>query len=417
MLARILAICAPPSVTMDETEERAVRGKQARIVRRGLSSTLAGSIIVTNITGFLLWLNLGAEVALAWTAGALAVVMARLSFNLSPRADGVIATAPGRFLALTATGALASGLIWASLPVLIGDPRALDDGAFVIFILAGTSAGAVALGAAHARIALAFAVPMLLSLAASLVFHGGSTFLVFAACVLIFAVLLAKGAKFGESTLISALRLNYEKSRLADSLAEANARAVDAMDRLRHLAHHDGLTDVANRHAFTEELARRIETARAGGDGFAVMLFDVDHFKTVNDTLGHAAGDDLLRTVAARCRAMLGPGDFLARFGGDEFTLLTPMSGGGGAVRHLAGRLVATFAEPVAVAGREIDIGISVGVASYRGEDQSADDLLAAADKALYQAKADGRGCWRAAEPARRDGRGESDRVMRSAAG
>jgi diguanylate cyclase (GGDEF)-like protein/PAS domain S-box-containing protein len=153
-------------------------------------------------------------------------------------------------------------------------------------------------------------------------------------------------------------------------------------DTLRHRAEHDDLTGLLNRSAVVEHLRVRME----GGSAASVLLLDLDGFKGVNDSLGHAAGDQLLVAVAARLRGAVRPDDLVARLGGDEFAIV--VSGAIADAAVLATRILRAFDEPVLVRGRGVQVRTSIGVASM-GE--AADDLLRNADVAMYAAKAAGR--------------------------
>ena len=160
----------------------------------------------------------------------------------------------------------------------------------------------------------------------------------------------------------------------------SDQRALE--DRLRHRAEHDSLTDLANREALAEALAARI----AMGEQPSVVLLDLDGFKALNDSLGHAAGDQLLRVVATRLRRAVRPRDVVARLGGDEFAVVT--DGGHQQAYGIALRITELLDEPVAVGGRAVRCRASLGVAT---QGASADELIRNADLAMYEAKAAGR--------------------------
>ncbi len=162
-------------------------------------------------------------------------------------------------------------------------------------------------------------------------------------------------------------------------------------DRLAHEAAHDAMTGLPNRARFLDRLLIALQTAKRTGRRVAVLFVDLDEFKVINDGLGHAAGDQLLATIADRLRQSLRPGDVVARFGGDEFTVLCDQVADENAARELAARLAASIAEPVPLGLGEVFITASVGIAISGKPDDTPETLLRDADTAMYRAKADGR--------------------------
>ncbi len=168
-------------------------------------------------------------------------------------------------------------------------------------------------------------------------------------------------------------------------------------DELRHQAFHDPLTGLANRPLFQDRLSHAVALARRQDRGFAVLFLDLDDFKTINDSLGHARGDDLLRAVADRIGAILRPSDTAARLGGDEFALLVEVVDEERDALAIARRILDAIALPVPIAGRELRVTASIGVAAWSGA-ASVEDLLRNADTAMYAAKADGKATARVFE-------------------
>jgi diguanylate cyclase (GGDEF)-like protein len=156
---------------------------------------------------------------------------------------------------------------------------------------------------------------------------------------------------------------------------------------LAHRALHDGLTGLPNRTLFLDRLGQALRRSRRRERGVAVVFLDLDRFKVVNDSLGHKAGDRLLVDVAMRLSSALRPSDTLARFGGDEMTLLCEDVGGAGDVRVIAQRLLDTFAEPFIVQDGEAFLQASLGVAISRDGFEVPEDLIRDADAAMYRAK------------------------------
>lgn len=161
--------------------------------------------------------------------------------------------------------------------------------------------------------------------------------------------------------------------------------------KLHHQANYDALTAQPNRMMAIERLRQEIRSAHRRQQRFALLFIDLDDFKVVNDTMGHAAGDQLLVAVSAHLRTSLREEDTLARLGGDEFLVLLPRIGQAGEARDVAGRLVEAVAQPVLLGGREVVVHCSIGIALYPNDGETVEDLMANADNAMYQAKKPGR--------------------------
>jgi diguanylate cyclase (GGDEF)-like protein len=167
-----------------------------------------------------------------------------------------------------------------------------------------------------------------------------------------------------------------------------------AEERVRYLAHHDGLTRLANRVVLREHLERELGRCRRD-EIWAVLCVDLDQFKNVNDTLGHPTGDLLLRAVAERLRGCVREGEIVARLGGDEFAIVQAGTDQPAHASLLAERIIEVLGKPFDIDGHEVTIGASVGIAVSGADGGDADTLLKHADMALYRAKADGRGVYR----------------------
>ncbi len=185
----------------------------------------------------------------------------------------------------------------------------------------------------------------------------------------------------------------------ADTLRslEAQRERTELARRSEHMALHDALTGLPNRAKFLDAVQRAANGAKARG--FAVLYFDLDRFKEVNDGLGHAMGDRLLAEVAARIRSCLRQGDLVARLGGDEFAAILPGTAVAGAVTPLAKRLVEVVGQDYDLDGNRVAIGVSIGIALAPQDGAVSDLLLRHADMALYAAKEAGGGTWRYFDP------------------
>ena len=177
-----------------------------------------------------------------------------------------------------------------------------------------------------------------------------------------------------------------------EEVVEDRTRGLEAANRqLRHLATHDALTGLPNRVLLEDRMWQAIAHASRDGHGFAVAVFDLDRFKVVNDTFGHRAGDELLKTVAQRILSVARGIDTVVRMGGDEFVMILDSLGQRSDAAAVAQRVVGALQEPVRIDSSDVHISTSVGVALYPQDGKSVDALLANADAAMYCAKQRGR--------------------------
>ena len=161
--------------------------------------------------------------------------------------------------------------------------------------------------------------------------------------------------------------------------------------RLRHLALHDPLCGLPNRIFFGERLEAAIAKVRGGSPPASVLYIDLDHFKDVNDTLGHPIGDELIRSVTQRLSRTLRTDDMVARLGGDEFAVITSAASDHAMLQTIAGRIIAALCAPYGINGQNIVIGASIGIAVIHENVGGAADIMRHADMALYRAKNEGR--------------------------
>ncbi len=165
-----------------------------------------------------------------------------------------------------------------------------------------------------------------------------------------------------------------------------------AEQELRYLANYDTLTGLPNRTLLSERLGHAIIRARRGNRKVAVLFLDLDRFKHVNDSMGHAAGDRMLKAAGSRLRHVVREGDTVARLGGDEFTVVLEDVAGNLEAEHIAQKVIAAFDQPLELDnGQEVVISPSIGISFYPDHGQVPTDLLKFADTAMYQAKERGR--------------------------
>jgi len=169
---------------------------------------------------------------------------------------------------------------------------------------------------------------------------------------------------------------------------------VMAEGRAKYLAYHDWLTDLPNRLLFNDRVDQAIAQAKSSGGRLGILFFDLDRFKHINDSLGHPAGDRVLRVVADRLRLVVRETDTLARLGGDEFALLMENVSRSNVIALVAEKLLACFEEPFEESGRDFYLNASIGICVYPRDGESTAELLKNADAAMYKAKGSGRGTF-----------------------
>jgi len=200
------------------------------------------------------------------------------------------------------------------------------------------------------------------------------------------------GALLLHNRLLDRAREKVEQQNKALERRDQELRSKN--DRIFFMAHHDALTGLPNRLQFNEQLDIVLEQRRRREDLVALLCLDLDHFKRVNDTLGHPAGDALLKAMADRLRACVRDGDTIARLGGDEFAVLQCAARQPEAASELAQRIIEALSAPYELGTDRAVVGASVGIALPTSDLFSADVLLRSADMALYRAKANGRGTF-----------------------
>jgi diguanylate cyclase (GGDEF)-like protein len=197
--------------------------------------------------------------------------------------------------------------------------------------------------------------------------------------------------------LLDTLATNASVALQYDRLEQAVLQLSVLQEQLHHQAYHDPLTSLANRTLFTDKVRETLATTQGE---VAVLFIDLDDFKTVNDSLGHAAGDELLVSVASRLRACLRPEDVVARLGGDEFAVMVEDSRDAEeSATRVARRIMDAFVMPLSVGAESVSVYVSVGIAIAEVQDKTAEELIRDADVAMYKAKTSGKGRFQVFHP------------------
>ncbi|WP_439887895.1 putative bifunctional diguanylate cyclase/phosphodiesterase [Pseudomonas sp. MBLB4123] len=230
--------------------------------------------------------------------------------------------------------------------------------------------------------ALTLTVPMGSALLTQSAADGGQLALI-VGCVTLLSLGIGLWAAWGDRAQEHKVREQLQVSTLISQLDLARAS-------LQQVAQFDSLTELLNRQGLDEALGEKIQAHRQQGTPLAVMFLDIDHFKRINDSLGHAAGDEMLRVLAERINGVLRDKDVIARFGGDEFCVVASLIDNEEA-RHLAQRLLLRIKEPIVLDGRSIVMTSSIGISLFPKDGESCEELIKHADLALYQSKGSGR--------------------------
>ena len=367
--------------------ESRVRTEQLRLLY-GAPVVLLINIVNASITVAVLHRIYSTWAILCWLGVVVTVVGCRLlvwwRFK-SATHDKEVAPKWGRYFVI---GSTLTGCVWgvlASVIFMSDDPVYY---VFVAFLLGGMVAGATLRDAAYLPafygFALAAAGPAIVAFLAKGSDHLTEMGLLLAA----FAIVLVLVGRDNNRWIINSVHSQI-------NLAKANEELRRTEAQILHLVRNDMLTGLPNRRAFVEGLQQAIARARRGGQGFAVLYLDLDHFKDVNDTNGHPVGDLLLKAIAERLRAAVRETDIVARLGGDEFAIVATDVEGAGAISAIADKILSIFGEPFTIQGNEIRSNTTIGISIYGPQAPDPETLLSQADVALYRAKSEGRGTYR----------------------
>jgi diguanylate cyclase (GGDEF)-like protein len=213
---------------------------------------------------------------------------------------------------------------------------------------------------------------------------------------------------FIDDEMIKATWLNVQVVRLGNGIAITSRDVTEhrrRSDHVNYLAHHDHLTGLANRTLLHERLRQAILRAQNHGNRVAVFLLDIDYFKQINDSLGHADGDVLLATVGQRLLSSVRESDTVARIGGDEFVIVMPEFRTVENVERCGHQIIRNASQPIEISGRKISLTLSVGVSIFPEGGRTAEELLRNADAAMYTVKDTGRNSLRVFDEGMQDAR------------
>lgn len=429
-------------VVTDEEKRLAARDAAELLYRHGVGGLAVTTVASTAIFAMIRTGTVRAGLAL-WLGAMLLTAAARGLDLLAGRKRRMMADWDGdaevrRF----AMPVMASALVWGALPVMFFHNVALVDRTAMTMIISAMAAGGATVFAAERRLCVLYCVTLLAPLSAMFLLTPGrdNAFLGFLGIIFLFIMINA--SKMTNNAAMSAIRLfrtnqilmletererqrseqintellsaQVELSETLGTLEERiRARTADLEHEIRErerfarelarLASQDTLTGLYNRTRLTELLDRELVRAHDESESIAVLFLDLDKFKEVNDLKGHHTGDDVLREVARRLTELAPENAISSRWGGDEFVFVLPNTGSAEQAEAIGHRLRTGVCEPIRCGSETVGVGATIGIAFYPDHGRTADELIAAADMAMYAGKEDGRGRVRTFTPALAD--------------
>ncbi|WP_457676780.1 putative bifunctional diguanylate cyclase/phosphodiesterase [Thiolapillus sp.] len=364
---------------------------QIGLVFSSVSFSLKAILIVSLLLTAIQWEAIDHPTLILWFCGVILVSAFRLHQYRRFQAASHTPEYLDYWIRQAVLGAFLSGLQWAAAGVLLFTPDSMPHQLFLTFVIAGMAAGAVTTLSAYFPAVSIFLLVAIFPLSWSFFRLDTGMGDLMAGMLLFFAVLVIQAAHRLNTIITDALTMQHEKG-----IAEAT---------MRRQALFDELTNLPNRRMLFTHLEQEISRSRRHGYFGAILFLDLDNFKNVNDSLGHALGDRLLTQVAARITLRLRKEDIAARLGGDEFVLLLSEIGRRSStalahVQRIASEIQGLFKEPFQVNGHTLHVTASIGIVLFPLDESSPGDLLQRADVAMYQAKEEGRDRFRFFQPA-----------------
>ena len=374
---------ATPDVRSRDSDDNVnIPLEQVKIVFAAVPLSLAANLINSIILSAALWALVAHAFILTWFFAISAASVFRWYTYRRFTATTEASRADPSWRSLAAIGTLLTGALWGSTALFLFPADSMVHQVFLAFVIAGISAGAVTTLSAVYGLAAGFLLltlgPMMWRFLAADHVLGHTMALMTA----LFALMIVVSSGRLHRTILESLRIRNERRQ--------------AERTIRHQAFYDQLTRLPNRRLLLDRLHREMARSIRHGHMGAVLFLDLDHFKTINDSLGHRIGDKLLQSVAARLLRRLRGEDTIARIGGDEFVALIPEIGAsdGNAVantQQLAIELLELFRHPFTIEGHTLHLSASIGVTLFPMGQQDPEDLLQQADVAMYSAKESGR--------------------------
>jgi diguanylate cyclase (GGDEF)-like protein len=373
---------APLGRSTDSDDAESIRLEQARIIYSALPLSLAAILINASILAVVFWDTVPRQANLGWLAATYGVTLFRWMVLRGFRSAPNASRERPHWRRALGLGVVLSGILWGSASLFLFPDESMLHQLLLAFVIAGMSAGAVTTLSAIYGLAVAFLSLSLAPLIWCFAVAGNAIGDIMAVMTALFALMLIGSSKRLSQMILESLQTRHERRQ--------------AQETIRYQALYDELTDLPNRRQLLERLAQEMSRSKRHGHMGAVLFLDLDHFKKINDSLGHRVGDKVLQAVGARIRFRLRQEDIAARLGGDEFVVLIPEVGdtpdiAAANTEYFAFELRELFREPFVVGSHKLHLSASVGIALFPMEQEDPEDLLQQADVAMYRAKELGR--------------------------
>jgi len=358
------------------------RSDLLRTIYASVPLTLTAVLINSAILSFIQWDVIAHTTILTWFVITNSLSAFRLVLYLKFKALDIKQEMSDSWESITFIISVISGALWGSVAIWLFPENDIGHQAFTAFVLAGMCAGAVTTLSAKMSSSVAFITLAMAPLIIRLMIEG--THITYAMSIM--------SVLFTTMIIVTSKKLNRI---ICESLIIRHQSTV-AEKTIQYQANYDMLTDLPNRRLLSERLKQEVNRSMRHNHFGAVFFLDIDHFKTVNDSLGHAVGDDLLKKVANRIKHRVRDEDIVARLGGDEFIILISESGNDleeatSNAQSFAEEILNLFSKPYTVNGHDIHVTISIGITIFPLKKITPEELLQKADVALYEAKEAGR--------------------------
>ncbi len=378
---------------------------------QNLPSSIISTLAVSSFIFYLIYNKVDTELAVIWLFVIFSLSLLRSAhiYRINIRTD-VSLIQEERFILL---GIFLSGITFGSSIYFLFPSNDFAVQVLLFFLISAMIAGSVALYSMHILAFTAYSVPLIIAFSYQAFMMNDLSLVLFFIGLVYYAIMLTTMVRMNKSILRS-LKTQYLNQDLANNLSQAkeelersnnelteeNRVREETEKRLNRLANYDPLTGLANRHMFKEKLRQSLKTAEHNGSRMALMFLDLDNFKIINDTLGHAMGDKLLIAASSRLKSLLDRNSSIARLGGDEFVIIINEANDDAKLALLADEIIQLLELPFIFDDNEMFIGTSIGISLYPDHSDVTETLLSYADTAMYTAKDKGKNNYQFFTPA-----------------